>query len=508
MKIKKNNNILQALQTSNIDIIAPCNGRGICGKCKIIIPSKPRVNLTEEKFLTSLEIQKGVRLACTRTVLEDTEVESYMDSSTMKIDSDVCIHYDMNPYLKIKNNGLLFDVFRSNVFIETKKTNNAYGIAIDIGTTTVVLVLLDLYRKKIVETISFINPQSRYGSDVISRIQFASTKENIDLLSSLMTNRVHTSILSLLKENKISKKDLYEVVIAANTTMNYLLLKLDPSPLAVAPYHASFLETIKKEYSDIFSPDISATVTIIGGFDSFVGGDILSGIYSEALHQKSACNLFVDLGTNGEIVVVNNGKIYGTSTAAGPAFEGVNISCGIGSIAGAISKFTDKNTYETINDKPPIGICGSGLIDIVGYLLKENIISKSGLLKEEYFIHGDISISKKDIREIQLAKSAIRSGIEFLLNETGIMITEIDHLYLAGGFGKHINLDNMFELGILPPSLKNKVIVIGNSSLSGAVKYLFQPLSNELKQLRQNCTIINLATSSSYQELFIKYLSF
>lgn len=508
LKIPKHKNILTYLQQANTSILAPCNGKGTCGKCKILIPSNPTPNNQELVKLSQKELENGVRLACTRVTKEDTIIEPLFAQQIMEIESNYEINYLTNSYLKITEENDQFSVYRGTQLITTKDTRDAYGICIDIGTTTVVLVLFDLNNAHPIESIAFLNPQGAYGSDVISRIQYASNLEHLKILSSVITSKIDHEIKQLLDNNAISKDDLFEVVIAANTTMNHLLLGVDPTSLATAPYKSVFLDTIIKPYHEIFPSHFTSNVTILGGFDSYVGGDIVSGVYSQDLHKKDDYNILVDLGTNGEIIIANNKKMFGTSTAAGPAFEGVNIECGIGAVSGAISHFTFNQTPVTINNDTPRGICGSGLLDIVSELYKNDYINKSGYMKNKYFITEDIYLSPKDIREVQLAKSAIRAGIERLLSEANIKPKDIEALYLAGGFGKHVNLNHLSEIGIIPNNLLKKTKVIGNSSLSGAVKYLFQPLSDEVETLRKNCRIINLGTSPEFQELFIKYISF
>lgn len=508
MIIPKNKNILNYLQKMNINIVSPCNGKGICGKCKVSIASKPKANKQELEMLSLEEIHNGIRLACTRKTLEDTEITLLNEYSNMKITSSFNTVNKKNPYIKLVASDKEYKVYRGTELIALTNENKAYGIAIDIGTTTVVVTLNDLVSNQTIDITSFLNPQSKYGSDVISRIQFGGDKHNLLILANLIKNAIDNSIENLLIQNGILDKDIYEVIIAANNTMVHLLLETDPTPLALAPYKSDLLETITCPYSEVFSKDRKATLTIFGGFDAFVGGDIVSGIYSENLHQKKQFNLLVDLGTNGEIALINNQQILATSTAAGPAFEGVNIFCGIGAVAGAISKYKYPNEIETINQETAIGICGSGLIDIVSELVENDIVSFSGRMKETFTITDNIVLVPKDIREVQLAKAAIRAGIEHLMINGSVTTSDIETVYIAGGFGKHINLDNFFKLGIIPNELRTKVKVIGNSSLAGAVKYLYRPLSTQIDDIRSNCEIVQLGTSKTFQELYVANMHF
>lgn len=508
MIIPKNNNILKYLQQNKVNIMSPCNGQGICGKCKVLIHSKPKPNKQELSALSSSELDQGIRLACSRNVLEDIDVEILNEQLNMKITSSFTTIKNKNPYIKLQKDNNKYNVYRGNKLIKSTQFNKAYGVAVDIGTTTVVVTLNDLIGNHPIDIVTFLNPQSKFGADVISRIQYAGSKEGLDTLSQLITTAIDNSIETLLSSNKIEDDCLYEVVVAANNTMVHLLLHIDPTALALSPYKSNLLQTIETRYGDVFDNNRNATLTIIGGFDSYVGGDIVSGIYSENLHKKETYNLLVDLGTNGEIVLIKNDRAFATSTAAGPAFEGVNIFCGIGAVEGAINTFKYPKDITTINNKEAIGICGSGLIDIVSELVQNDIIDFSGRMKGSFNITKDIVLTPNDIREVQLAKAAIRAGVEHLLLDAKVSNQDIDTVYIAGGFGKYVDLQHFFNLGIIPMDLYEKVQVIGNSSVRGAVKYLYRPLSKEIESIRLNCEIIQLGTSSTFQDLFVANMHF
>ena len=293
MIIPKNHNILEFLQNQKIDVIAPCNGKGLCGKCKVLIHSKPKPNKIEMDLLSITDLEKGIRLACTRTTSYDTEITNLANQKITQIVSDFNINYQMNPYLKLKKTHNYYEVYRNDILIAKKQQPRIFGASIDIGTTTVVIVLYDLGNLVPIEIKSFLNPQSKYGSDVISRIQFTSNINGLNSISEVLTSKIDSELNIMLVKNGISKEDLFDVIIAGNTTMNYLLLKIDPTSLAIAPYKADFLNTTTTKYYNIFNSNVKAEVTVLGGFDAFVGGDILSGIYSENLHKKEKFNMLI-----------------------------------------------------------------------------------------------------------------------------------------------------------------------------------------------------------------------
>jgi uncharacterized 2Fe-2S/4Fe-4S cluster protein (DUF4445 family) len=500
--------ILDVLQEQHQPIVAPCNGQKICGKCKIVLDPSTSINETEKRLLSETEISRGIRLACTRSAASVDDVKLVLDIEHMSILSTVSLPEDRAPYLVKKSSAIGYELYRFDTFLGTSTSPHIYAIIVDIGTTTCAVVLLDITIERVVEERVFLNPQTRYGSDVIHRIQYANSPKNINTLKQLIVTQIDQSIVSLLESNGIAANDVIDVVIAGNTTMNYLLLGYDPFELAQAPYHASHTNQVVLPYEEVFGRKMDTTVTIFASFDAFVGGDILSGIYALNMHQQEGYHMLVDLGTNGEIVLGNKDKLYMASTAAGPAFEGVNITHGIGAIPGAIDTFHYPNQFTTIKQKEPNGICGSGLIDIVSELLQHGIIQPSGYMTSSYSITKDIALTPTDVREVQLAKAAIRAGMEYLMNVANVSSEEIKTLYIAGGFGHHINFDNLKHLGMIPPSLHDKITIVGNTSLAGCATYLFKANHDDLKKIQERSKIVNLGTSKEFQDLFIEHIAF
>ena len=368
--------------------------------------------------------------------------------------------------------------------------DNDYAIAIDLGTTTLAFALVDMISGQVVHTITMLNSQRKYGADVLSRIQ-ASVGGKKDELRACIQKDLCEGIDRLLKEHiAYTKEDMVErIVISGNTTMVHLLMGYDCSALGVYPFtpvNTGLITGTAKEILDYTQSNKEIETIIFPCISAFVGGDIVSGLYALDFARKEDISLFIDLGTNGEIALGNSKKILTTSVAAGPAFEGGNISCGMGSVAGAICSVDIESKEETdnydvnvmtIQDCAPYGICGTGVIEIVAEFLKNKIIDETGLYRDEFFesgfeLAGMVAFFQKDIREFQMAKAALRAGIEILITQYGVRTEDISKVYLAGGFGFHLDVKKAVATGILPKELADKVEIAGNTSLGGMVRFL------------------------------------
>lgn len=408
---------------------------------------------------------------------------------------------------------------------------NIYAIAIDLGTTTLAFSLVDMVSKQILHTLTMLNSQRKYGADVLSRIQ-ASVDGKQDELREFIQKDLREGIDELLKEYKITKEgnNLSEqqsmyidyIVISGNTTMIHFLMGYDCSTLGIYPFAPVNTELISGTVEEIIGykqPGADIKTTILPSISAFIGGDIVAGLYALDFAGKKEISLFVDLGTNGEIALGNCDRILTTSVAAGPAFEGGNISCGTGSVAGAICAVEiNRNDVSdiklnTIHNVPPCGICGTGVIETVAELLKCGLVDETGLLVDEYFDTGfsltntqnPIVFTQQDIRQFQLAKAAVRTGIEILIKEYDITTDEIDKVYIAGGFGYHLNVAKAASIGLIPQELTSKTTAVGNTSLAGAVKYLTDPNASHILQRIKNASEdIILANDSDFQELYLK----
>jgi uncharacterized 2Fe-2S/4Fe-4S cluster protein (DUF4445 family) len=433
----------------------------------------------------------------------------------------------VKPYITKKSDGKTTHVFGGESLLGTEDgdtTNNIYGIALDIGTTTMVAELYNLTDGKLLACESMLNPQSMYGQDVLSRIQFCKSENGLATLHEAFLTAFGTLRDSVTKTAVVDPKHIYEVVFSGNTVMLHLATNTDPTPLGKYPYLSNIKggESIPATGLGIANFALAYLPPIIS---SYVGADITSGIFITKLKEKKGKTLFIDIGTNGEIVMADNGRLAASSTAAGPAFEGMNITCGMHAAPGAVEQFTmEENgnfTYKTIGGGKATGICGSGLLDITGELVRTGIIDKSGrfaknnpLLKEQngkpvFFITDDVFLTLQDIRQTQLAKGAIRAGITALLNTLGINAGDIDETLIAGSFGYHLSESSLLAIEMLPPELKGKIRFLGNTSQSGAAAFLLNAdFRKTIPAIINGVEKIELANTADFENLFVSSLGF
>jgi hypothetical protein len=421
-------------------------------------------------------------------------------------DCSKCANFDC-PRRSSSKSGK-FEVLSGYEYTPSLKKDDS-AVCIDIGTTTVAFELIT--EQGTLKTHKTVNPQRRFGLDVLSRIE-AANRGRLDELSEL----IRYTLINGYHEVTNNFGDVKKIIIAGNTTMIHLLMKYSCTTLGEYPFKSEHLDTIKTTFDKVTASKISPVETIIyGGISAFVGGDITSGLYMCDFDKKNSVNMFIDLGTNGEMAVGNSSKITVTSTAAGPAFEGGRISCGVGSIDGAICGVDlQSGTLNTISGKPPIGICGTGIIELIAELLKCGAIDATGLLNDDYFTRGyrvaeDVVFTQNDIRQVQMAKSAVRSGIEVLANEYGISLCDISTVYLAGGFGYGLSIEKACKIGILPREFMGKTKVLGNSSLGGCAKYCSSPDADErITHIREISNEISLGNIEKFNRLYIEHMNF
>lgn len=505
LRCEAGESILQVMLRNSIYLSAYCGGRGVCGKCKIrLLEGHLDITEPDRKFFTEEELKEGYRLSCFAYPGHICKVQLMEgDEGNFRI---------VTEGLAASNGGTAVD--------------DSYGIAIDIGTTTIAISLVGLLSKKVLHTHTMVNKQRAYGADVLSRIKYVN-EGNLALLQGIIREELQKGIEELVKDTKIDKNKIQSVAIAGNTTMGHILMGYPCVSLGVYPFNPYDIKTTTKKYQEIFQSDyLTAKVTLLPGISAFVGADIVAGL-TVCNFDREEVSLLVDLGTNGEMAIGNQDKILVTSTAAGPAFEGGNIRCGCASVAGAICKvrFDDKKVqYSTIQDKPPIGICGTGVVEILSELLRAEYMDETGLLIDEYFEEGFVLtegakgqeaeqtrlvFTQKDIREVQMAKAAVRAGIEVLMESYGVNCEQIDAVYLAGGFGYHMDIKKAVHIGLLPNALEGKIKAVGNSSLAGAISYLLE--SNTRERMERIVSVtkeIHLANEVSFQDYYMDYMYF
>ncbi len=367
----------------------------------------------------------------------------------------------------------------------------AKGVFVDIGTTTIAAVRFLNGTATACDTRS--NPQYKLGADVISRITAEAFGKHDELVF-LLREAVRESIEAVGEKDDIC-------YISANTAMVNMYLGNNCRSLGVYPFNAPSL--------DAYVTDKMIILPCISGF---IGADVASGLFMCGFHESDEMNIFIDLGTNTEIAIGNKNRIMVTSAAGGTAFEGGGISCGVGSVEGAICSVSqDNESFRTINDKSPVGICGTGIVDLLAKLLKTGVIDRTGRLKDDkpYRLTDKIEFNQSDIREIQTAKSAVRAGIELLIDNYGVDETDIKNIFIAGGFGKWLDINNACSIGLLPKRFMGKYRAVGNSSLGGIVKLSETPNGMEqIEDIKKACAEISLAEAEKFSQLFLKYMNF
>ncbi|MBU3177703.1 DUF4445 domain-containing protein [Clostridium estertheticum] len=542
--VEKGTTILTAARKVGIVIESPCNEVGICGKCKVKVELSNLKDIIQDgnHQLSEKEKAQGFVLACGARVMADINVEIISKNS--------------NKTLQILNHGESFDIeldsFIRKEYKDNGKTNVyagdeivgeeegdttalIYGVVVDIGTTTLVATLVNINTGEEINSVSALNPQSIYAQDVLSRIKFASDEKGLNIMYSSITKELNGMIEKNAKETGIDNKYIYEVIFSGNTCMIHLAANINPYSLGKYPYTpvirgGSYL-TSKEHKLYISSNGLIYLPPIIS---SYVGPDITSGILATRLQDRKGTTLFVDIGTNGEMVIARDGKLSSTSTAAGPAFEGMNITYGMRAQRGAIEYFNIEEDglieIKTIEDGDPIGICGSGLFDIVGELVANKVIGKSGrfvsiensnlpeVLKERlvkldgknaFKIAEGIFLTQKDIRQVQLAKGAVRSGIEFLMLSKNVEASEVDKIQIAGSFGYHLRSKSLTNIGLLPKEFEGKIDFVGNTSKSGGHAFLLnKAYRTEMEKVVKDIEVVELSNGENFDKIFVKSLSF
>lgn len=502
MECQPGESLLDLLTQNGIYVSAPCGGGGRCGKCKVRFVEGDTPDTAEDRaFFSREELQQGMRLSCMAYPTEDCTIQLMTEDEEQ---------------FQIVSHGISQNQTESNTGTE------GYFFGIDIGTTTLAISLAAMGTGQILDTYTSINHQRAYGADVISRICAFDEGKGGEMTTCIRQD-LQKGMLGLLLKNGIDGFAIRKIIIAGNTTMGHLLLGYDCHGLGQMPFAPVNIDTVTVSYKELFGGiGIDAPVTILPGFSTFVGADITAGLLSCGFYQREKPSLFIDLGTNGEMAIGNKEQLLVTSTAAGPAFEGGNISCGIGSVAGAICGVElqgEQVTIQTIGEKHPIGICGTGVIETVAELLKEEYLDETGLLDEDFFDDGfvlahnvdgeAIAFTQKDIRQLQLAKAAVRAGLETLLLRSGISYQQLEHVYVAGGFGVHLNMEKAVAIGLFPEELKEKIVAVGNTSLSGAIAYGLQEQKDTLcKQMIAVAREIDLSTDKEFQEFYMNAMFF
>lgn len=423
------------------------------------------------------------------------------------------------------------------VLVEAGDTSHKnYGLCFDIGTTTISGQLVDLNTKKVLGTKATYNKQATFGSDIITRIIYAQQQDGLEKLHHAVIDGMNQMIQELIQKNRIDLNDVNCILCAGNTTMVHLLLRVDPTYIRREPYvpTANFVPTIRAAEAGIkINP--RGLLSCVPGISSYVGGDVTAGVLSCGLDEEEDLSILIDIGTNGEIVLGNKEFLISASASAGPAFEGSGVTCGMRASRGAIQKIKispeefDIN-YSTIGEVKPAGICGSGYIDLISELLRSNLIDKSGKIKEikssrvrsseinrEFVVAfkeesdstSDIVITEADIENIKRAKAAIYAATTILIRRMGFKLEEIKKIFIAGGFGNYIDIDNAIQIGLLPDLPRDRFIFVGNSSLAGARAVLLSyEAMKKANEIARKITYFELSVEPKYMDEYMAALFF
>ncbi len=575
--------LLDILLEHKIFVDNPCNGMGICGKCRVEILSGtlPPVQDTEKGLLRQGELDKGIRLACMVTPQEDLEIgllqkEREHEVLTTGYIPDLIFDCDITKQvIKITKPGSdsqtsFEDQIREQVHVEdldlgvlaagrfipgtmTAVSHNGriiqlepgdtsdvlYGVAIDIGTTTVVCALIDMHTGKELANASMINAQKHFGLDVLTRITYASEHPETGTadLQRAIVDSVNDMIQEVCRQTGIQREAIYEITVGANCTMMHMLLGVDAVSIGKAPYAPMFVRARDIPASQIgLKAAAGARLYCLPSVSAYIGADIVAGTHVCGLKGADQNILFIDIGTNGEIVLSDHGRLLCCSCAAGPALEGMNISCGMRAAQGAVEdvRITGEGVkVKVIGGGQPAGICGSGILAAVKELLRVGLIRPNGtFIKKEQLDHADyrfpmlrsngkkrefiltgypgqLSITQRDIRQVQLAKGAILSGLTALLNKAGITMEDLDKIMVAGQFGAHLPAESLTGTGILPAGVSDKIVYVGNSSKTGAHMALMSAqVKHEMERSAAHMDYMELSETKGYERLFSDCLLF
>ena len=467
----------------------PCGGQGRCRGCRVhVLEGQASVNDAQRERLSAEELSRGWRLACQCTLEDDLVIELRQ--------WDAAILVDETPFAFVARPGL--------------------GVAVDLGTTTLVTQLLDLGTGRVLAVRTALNSQARFGADVMSRVQFGVPEGGAEQLRELIRRQIGSMIEQLMFAAQVPAGEITDVVVVGNTVMHHLFCGLDVEPLSRYPFESEQLGLQTFHGQDLgwnLSPE--ARVRFLPCLGGFVGSDILAGILATNLSEREDLNGLVDLGTNGEIVIGNRQRLLCASTAAGPAFEGARISMGMRAATGAISevKVQDHAVHcRVLGNVLPQGLCGSGLVDAVAAGLDLGLIQPSGRFIEgagPWELAAPVVLTQSDIRELQLAKGAIAAGIRMLLDRFGSSAGDLKKLYLAGAFGNYINRVSAQRIGLINfPS--EKVEAAGNTALLGAKLALFRPEGEDgsFGRLRGRTEHVPLNADQGFQDTFVEEMAF
>ncbi len=517
LPIAEGMSVLDVLSDAGLgDIFAPCGGNGLCGKCLVQEVGETSLILhpDERRLLSPSLIEQHIRLACRMKPQAGCDVTISLISSTRQ--------------------AQVVSQFQERVAttrLRKEFPSPSYGYAIDIGTTTVVVYLVRLDTGEILDNRSSLNPQTSYGGDVITRIQYADEHAGgLLLLQKVIVRQLDLLMKDLMETHRIHRECIREIVAVGNPTMIHLLAGKDPSGIAVAPFIPTIDGPLHLMASDVGFSDLPHVDLILpGGVSAYIGSDVTVGVSSSHILDATRPVLYIDIGTNGEIVLFDGKDVFCCSSAAGPAFEGASITQGMGAVGGAIDRvWLDEEggvAYSTIGGSVAVGICGSAIIDILALLLDMGLVDETGAMDDKHplakrYLHthngslafritDTVGFTPSDVRQVQLAKAAIAAGSAVLLTEAQLDVSSLGSVVIAGGFGSFINASSAQRIGLLPQVSLDRIIAIGNAAGRGALDVLLvEDEGRNVEQIRKRARYIELSSSELFNEQYVEQMMF
>jgi uncharacterized 2Fe-2S/4Fe-4S cluster protein (DUF4445 family) len=577
--------LFSAAHWIGLPIDSTCGGRGTCGKCKVrVVQGCPDPETADHRQLRPAEITEGWRLSCQARIYEDMTCEvpqllRVPKAATMGLGRLVILDPNIRKvYLELAEPTLedqrsdvarLRDaltveghdmvagvavlrtiprVFREAEFRITAvlagehlvaveagdTTGDCYGVAFDVGTTTLVGTLMDLRTGMAASVLSTLNGQAPFGADVISRISHGMNGPGSVLeLQTAVVGTMNSILAELYRDAGISADRVYEAVVVGNATMLHLLFGIDPSPLAVMPFTPAFMEPMTVVSSEVgLHIHPQGYIQTLPALGAYVGADIVAGVLATSIVREDKMRVFVDVGTNGEIVLGSGQRALATAAPAGPAFEGSQIRCGMRATVGAIEgvQLGDTIDLQVIGgDVPPEGICGSGLVDAVAQLLLAGLLDHSGRMKSAddvpghplrdrlidvdgvraFLLADGVYLTQKDVRELQFAKGSIATGIKVLMDILGVEPKDLDEVLLGGSFGSYLNPESAKIIGLVPPVDVDRIIAVGNSAGEGAKIALLSYRERQVAfELPARIEYVELSGRADFNDAFVSVLAF
>jgi uncharacterized 2Fe-2S/4Fe-4S cluster protein (DUF4445 family) len=577
--------VFSAAHWIGLPIDSTCGGRGTCGKCKVrVLKGASEVTTADNRLLRKDEVEDGWRLSCQARIYEDLTCEVpqllrvpkaatmglsrlvIIDPNVRKVylelaepdlhdqrsditrlrDALTAEGHDMTagvPVLRTLPKALRESEFKVTAVLAGEHlvaiepgdtTEECFGVAFDVGTTTLVGTLMNLRTGMAAAVRSTLNGQAPYGADVISRISHAMNgAESIEELRTAVLSTMNGILDELYREAGVTPARTYEAVVVGNVTMLHLLLGIDPTPISVMPFTPTFMDALSVAASEVgLRIHPAGFIQTLPALGAYVGADIVSGVLATGIAREDKLRVFVDVGTNGEIVIGSSQRTLATAAPAGPAFEGSQIKCGMRATDGAIEGVHLGDTVELQvigGDIPAQGLCGSGLVDAVAQLLNVGLLNHSGRMLSAadardhplanrlievdgvraFLLAEGVYLSQRDVRELQFAKGSIATGIKVLMDILGVDASDLDEIFLGGSFGSYLNPESAKIIGLVPPVDVDKIIAVGNSAGEGAKIALLSYRERQVAfELPSRIEYVELSGRTDFNDAFVSVLGF